>query len=197
IWGLSSFLGKSNELLILWSCDYFKRLWCVFEVASFLQQHGLQRSIRLVSIRQTKFAFIISLAEVVAIVALSVLDIVGADAAVKTPYYACMLGCSLLLTCFLGVFVVYEYLPHRLALHRQASKFTVEGGECLLEEDKLVIRDLIKNWYGSLEAFEEYVRNHKEYITGRRRPWTVSYLTLAIISFPIELACVGRFVTIC
>ncbi|KAF4696492.1 hypothetical protein FOZ60_000182 [Perkinsus olseni] len=146
---------------------------------------------------QTKFAFIISLAEVVAIVALSVLDIVGADAAVKTPYYACMLGCSLLLTCFLGVFVVYEYLPHRLALHRQASKFTVEGGECLLEEDKLVIRDLIKNWYGSLEAFEEYVRNHKEYITGRRRPWTVSYLTLAIISFPIELACVGRFVTIC
>ncbi|EER01262.1 hypothetical protein Pmar_PMAR020168 [Perkinsus marinus ATCC 50983] len=194
--GLSSFLGKSNELLILWSRDYFKRLWCVFEVASFLQQHGLERKIHLVSIRQTKFAFIIFGAEVFTIIIVSVLGIVSADMEMKTPYYACMLGACFMMAAFLGVFIVYEYLPHRLTLHRQASEFTVADGECLLEEDRLLIRDLIKKWYGSLEAFEEYVRGHKEYITGRSRPWTVSALTLAIISLPTVLACVGRAVTI-
>ena len=33
---IGRFLRNSEELLILWSPDYFSRLWCCFEVAMYL-----------------------------------------------------------------------------------------------------------------------------------------------------------------
>lgn len=35
--GLGSFLEKSQNLTILWSSRYFSRLWCLYEVASYLK----------------------------------------------------------------------------------------------------------------------------------------------------------------
>lgn len=122
-------------------------------------------------------AFVVFGAEVLIIVAVSILGIASINVEVKTPSYVCMLGCSFFMAALLGLFIIYEYLPHRLRLHRQASEFTVEDGEGLLEVDRILIRLVI----GSLEAFEEYVRGHKEYVTGRSRPWTVSSPTLAIL----------------
>jgi hypothetical protein len=33
---IGKFLRNSEELLILWSPDYFSRLWCCFEIAMYL-----------------------------------------------------------------------------------------------------------------------------------------------------------------
>lgn len=40
ILGLSAFLDKSQNLTILWSKRYFTRLWCSYEVATFLRKES-------------------------------------------------------------------------------------------------------------------------------------------------------------
>eukprot|EP00435_Cladocopium_sp_Y103_P073434 s40_g43.t1 len=40
--GLGSFLQKSQNLTILWSGRYFSRLWCLYELASYLKNERLQ-----------------------------------------------------------------------------------------------------------------------------------------------------------
>ena len=38
--GLGAVLDRSNRMLILYDEHYFERLWCVFEVASFIRRAG-------------------------------------------------------------------------------------------------------------------------------------------------------------
>lgn len=44
IFRLSSFLDRSKSLVVLWSPQYFSRLWCMYEVATFLRDRRQQRS---------------------------------------------------------------------------------------------------------------------------------------------------------
>ena len=41
------FIGKSKEMVVLWSPGYFTRLWCTFEIASFLHIHRHDASAKL------------------------------------------------------------------------------------------------------------------------------------------------------
>lgn len=45
ILGLAGFLNKSKRLLVLWSPNTFTRLWCTFELASFMRNTDRQKSI--------------------------------------------------------------------------------------------------------------------------------------------------------
>ena len=35
----AGFIGNSRELVVLWSKGYFHRLWCTFEIATFLHYY--------------------------------------------------------------------------------------------------------------------------------------------------------------
>ncbi|CAK9003164.1 Uncharacterized protein SCF082_LOCUS7619 [Durusdinium trenchii] len=52
ILGLAAFLKNSKRLTILWSPLYFKRLWCSFEVATFLN-HGEGKRIEIMPVKMS------------------------------------------------------------------------------------------------------------------------------------------------
>ncbi|CAE7566661.1 unnamed protein product [Symbiodinium natans] len=43
--GLVSFLNRSEKLIVLWSPRYFRRIWCAYEVAFFLQKNQAEQII--------------------------------------------------------------------------------------------------------------------------------------------------------
>merc|ERR1719356_1182884 len=40
IYSLAGFLKHSQSMLVLWSPEYFSRLWCVFELAAYLKMNS-------------------------------------------------------------------------------------------------------------------------------------------------------------
>eukprot|EP00439_Symbiodinium_sp_Y106_P063824 s789_g9.t3 len=50
ILGLAAFLNHSRRLVVLWSPRYFSRLWCAYEIATFLTNRNRQKDILVVPI---------------------------------------------------------------------------------------------------------------------------------------------------
>ncbi len=58
ILGLAGFLSKSKRLLVLWSPNTFTRLWCTFELASFMRDMDRQKSIVLIPVPMASLLWI-------------------------------------------------------------------------------------------------------------------------------------------
>ncbi|CAE7216805.1 unnamed protein product [Symbiodinium natans] len=58
--GLAGYLDRTRTLTVLWSNDYFGRLWCVFELATFLRNR-CNRTIQLLPVEMSMLAFLIGL----------------------------------------------------------------------------------------------------------------------------------------
>ena len=58
IFGLASFLDHSDSLTILWSRRVFTRLWCAFEIATFLR-HDREKPIEMMPVRLSMLYFLL------------------------------------------------------------------------------------------------------------------------------------------
>ncbi|CAE7241002.1 unnamed protein product [Symbiodinium microadriaticum] len=58
--GLAGYLDRAHTLTVLWSNEYFGRLWCVFELATFLRNRR-SRPIQLLPVEMSMLAFLIGL----------------------------------------------------------------------------------------------------------------------------------------
>ncbi|CAE7773574.1 unnamed protein product [Symbiodinium sp. CCMP2592] len=58
--GLAGYLDRAHTLTVLWSSHYFGRLWCVFELATFLRNR-CSRPIQLLPVEMSMLAFLVSL----------------------------------------------------------------------------------------------------------------------------------------
>ncbi|CAE7340001.1 unnamed protein product, partial [Symbiodinium pilosum] len=63
ILGLAGFLDRSAQLTILWSQRYFSRIWCTYEVATFLRDPEKQKPILVMPVKMALILFLISVAE--------------------------------------------------------------------------------------------------------------------------------------
>ena len=50
ILGLAAFLGRSQQLVVLWSESYIHRLWCLYELTTFMRLHGEGRPVRVLPV---------------------------------------------------------------------------------------------------------------------------------------------------
>jgi len=62
ILGLAGFIKISDRLVILWSPRYFTRLWCIYEIASWVKQRKPLRNIQILPLAEAAFVSSIFLA---------------------------------------------------------------------------------------------------------------------------------------
>ncbi|CAE7229696.1 unnamed protein product [Symbiodinium pilosum] len=153
IYNIGGVLAVSANLHVLWSAPYLSRLWCVFELAAYRKMNPTGR-ITKAPLYLESFACQIFLCFHAASIGLSFARI----------FYD--LGQIFVLALLLGAGVCsfpVAYSLRQKSLERQRlllglDTFEVREVECRDEFDRNYIHNAIKSWYGSLDAFSEYVR---------------------------------------
>ncbi|CAE7189132.1 unnamed protein product [Symbiodinium sp. CCMP2456] len=151
VYGIGGFLCKSKELRMLWSTPYFTRLWCVFEVAAFRTANPAGR-----------LAFCPLFVEV------------GSFMCVAGAYFSCFL---FMLSIPLGsvvapmasyaialvpVYVLMHQFRQNAAVKYQLlhdlKGFDLAAVQSHSDFDRRFVFTAIQAWYGSTEAFTQFVQ---------------------------------------
>jgi hypothetical protein len=166
--GLGGFLHHSDRMIIFWDRSYFKRLWCVFELAAYLYMKGESAKISVVPIIRgyvTVAAIFLNLARVV--LTGMVVPLVSEQFSYPTD--------ALILLMFLVwcVHLSRMYARDYIQMRNQIEQFVPQDAECFcckvdhkmpitgapISCDRECIYAAISEWYrGGLEEFQDTVR---------------------------------------
>ncbi|CAE6953438.1 rpl22 [Symbiodinium sp. CCMP2592] len=163
---IGAFLKRSDALVILWDPSWSQRLWCVFELATFLHSRPDKQHAKLI-IRPTALGPVfLSLPAGLSFVLVASSFSPG-DPQVDQDFVIPTLGILGFLGFYVSVGVIRGYYRSVEELQSSLSKFNISDTKCFCcsEEDhsglvcdrKIVYR-CIMSWFGSLENFEAQVR---------------------------------------
>lgn len=165
IYGLGGFLAVSSELRILWSRPYLTRLWCIFEMAAFRKANPTGKIILKPLFLETFVVcavFCLNIWLVIDEIRMQVLFM--GDASDMDQTSAMFQGTFNPLS-FLSLIPVIWCFHQCRRLFRETlevvdnlKNFELAKVSCRTAEDREFIYHGIQMWYGSTEAFEEYVR---------------------------------------
>ena len=197
---LGAYIARSRRFLILWDENYCSRLWCMYEVATFLALHPVDR-LRLVpitSVLPVVALWIFHAAATLGVAYVGSLLIFSQWFAALCQQYApepaaqvallFVLVTSTLCACYacVGWYVYDCVLAHVSALdelHRQLSSFKVANLNCAVESDRAVVEAEIQRMFGSCRRFESLVRN-------KVAPALIRDLSSLTIPYRLILLCV-------
>lgn len=154
-------IEKSRSMLILLSENYFKRLWCCYEIAIYV---GLQRERQpiFLHLRLVAITLLILLSDLIYIVLIrsnlrTYAEPHSGEAKRALTFYLLTVLYSLLLSGLcLGFAVIWSRENRR---HRQIiSEFTLPNAECSDPDDRQTIQAGIAERFGSIERFDHFVR---------------------------------------
>mmetsp|Transcript_41259 Transcript_41259/g.68649 ORF Transcript_41259/g.68649 Transcript_41259/m.68649 type:complete len:564 (-) Transcript_41259:170-1861(-) len=173
---LGAYIARSKHFLILWDKTYCSRLWCMYEVASFLALHPVGH-LHLVPITSVLPVLALWIFHTLATIGIAY---VGAQIIFARWFMSLcqeylpnpaaqvallfVLASSILCVCYACVcwFVYDQVLTHMSAiekLHQQLGSFAVANLQCAVEQDRAVVEKEIKRLFGSCQKFESVVRN--------------------------------------
>lgn len=160
---IGAIVTHSQRMLILWSSDYFGRLWCVFEVASLFRQ-DLEASSP--ARKRIKFVFLplplsdLGLLAFVLYVVMSLLVFVSKTFEFPSACFEIYLVfIPMATTGVLAMFPLRSYMRDRLSMDAELETFTVTNAECAQSKDRELVLETIKSWYGDSHAFNQFVRH--------------------------------------
>ncbi|KAF4691897.1 hypothetical protein FOZ62_009139, partial [Perkinsus olseni] len=185
---LADYLHASDKLLILWSPDYLDRLWCVYELAVFLQTHD-KEDVVLLNLDHLKLCVSLMFLQFFSIVIASLAE----------PYYVHIwyIPYVLLLTSsLLTDFGAYRCSEEWQKFCSEVKCFTLRKAKCSSLADYPILKQLIVDMYGSEARFEAAVRT---LWLGERRKrqcpaWLLSAASLRIICASYIPLILGRAV---
>mmetsp|Transcript_52537 Transcript_52537/g.162500 ORF Transcript_52537/g.162500 Transcript_52537/m.162500 type:complete len:623 (-) Transcript_52537:12-1880(-) len=150
---LGGFLKHSRELHIMWSPEYFSRLWCVYELAAFLRLHG-GGHVRFRPVFMEVALLVYFVFHWLASMLVMACLFMGMEHH-TWPLVALGAGNALLLHC---VHLLRRWMRDMRALSQQLAEFDVRHAECREADDHARILLSIQKWYGSEDSFNEQVR---------------------------------------
>ena len=164
ILGLAGFLDRSRQLTILWSPRYFSRIWCTYEVATFLRDPGNQKPILVMPVKMALILFLFAVTEHIIMYWYWLAhDVAGTDSNLDllTLFFGFAPALALVVPVVfyvgLGLMQDLKELPHQLA------NFSVQRAQCFccsnghthpqtgatLPCDRELIFGMLKRWYGN------------------------------------------------
>ena len=149
VYGLGGFLALSSELRVLWSAPLFSRLWCVFELAAFRKANP-KGKIVLAPLYQELLVGCVLMWLLFMMVLHFLLHQLAPAFAFLEP-----LGLLPIIFC---IHSVRKIMSEKRRLLANLKKFDLSLAECQSDYDRRFIYAGIHAWYGSHEAFTEYVR---------------------------------------
>jgi len=153
IYGIGGFLNVARELQVLWSPPYLSRLWCVFELAAYRKANPTGKiTLTPLYVEQILVMLIFGLYAVLG-------------------FYWVVTALNLSNAVSLLVYFI-AMIPAMLPLHRMRRSFAgskhkmladlkdfdIKNVKCMDDFDRSFIHSAIIKWYGSREAFTEFVR---------------------------------------
>jgi len=150
IYGLGGCLAVSKELRILWSKPYLSRLWCVFEIAAyrFINPNG---QITLAPLFfETGVAMLWLGQYIIMIIYIQLLMV--------SPTLPRFMAPAAIAPFVVMVHILRRNLSAKQELFASLDNFDVDKADCAKEFDREFVLQAIERWYGSREAFTDYVR---------------------------------------
>jgi hypothetical protein len=150
---LGVFLAKSDVMLILWSPDYFMRLWCAYEVAVYMSldsndvsHHRHRRRVIMIPLELVSFAMLVfGLDLLIQIVSVNFFF----QETNGLPEWATQLTATAIAALFaaFAYFFSYRWQKDQAFLRKQLAEFRLSQVECSDPSDRpLVLRDIAKRY---------------------------------------------------
>jgi len=169
--GLPSFLRRSDNLVVLWSPDFVRRLWCTYEVAFFLKQNQADQ-ILFLPLQVPTLWFLIYLVAGITRTTLYIAEIMGLYGDSVVGYLGIVGGVFLAqqLTIWPAVYYVLTNMLRDIAeLPEQLHNFRVQDAGCSccakghvdrvtkqqIPCDRKLIYEMLESWFQPVKSAEE------------------------------------------
>ncbi|CAE7261576.1 unnamed protein product [Symbiodinium natans] len=153
VFGIAGFLSLSSELRILWSSPYLSRLWCVFELAAYKKVRPTGKiSFRPLFIEKVMF-WMLSCSYLYGFLILFARGLLGATVILLAAVFAIYF-----VTWTIGIYMLRMNFREKHHLLHQLEHFDLDHAHCSRPFDRQFIHDAIVEWYGSTDAFVDFVR---------------------------------------
>ncbi|OLQ00652.1 hypothetical protein AK812_SmicGene16653 [Symbiodinium microadriaticum] len=178
IMGLAAFLLNSQELIVLLSSRYFTRLWCVFEIATFMKDPERRKRIRLMPLKSTVLLLLVSGCWYLLNIGFNTTKLVfwdynSSETESSFVFETVAAIVSMFIFCFVllpvAFYVGMEMSEDMEVMPQQLRNFRVQDAKCLccsidhrdpitgarLPCDREVLYATMKEWYGGDAAGDE------------------------------------------
>ncbi|CAJ1427818.1 unnamed protein product [Effrenium voratum] len=212
ILGLAAFLGRSDHLTILWSRRYLTRLWCGYELATFLRDSSESKSLTFFPV---SMALVVILPTIYMCMIKVQMQLDVATLAVSMGLADLEVGAGwkglVVFRVLPGVCIVFATMPFlfysTVVLFRdistvdgQLKDFSLEGSECFccandhrhpdtgeaLPCDRNLVYEAVRLWYGAdTDTKEEHLKRFDRMVHTRLRPRVLAGADSAI--FPARM----------
>ena len=183
VYGIGGFLKVSDELLVLLTDEYLTRLWCVFEIAMFRYANPTGRITMVPAFAQIAASFLWFF---VALVSFLLWSSLAMEVPVDLVLVAWLL--TLLPVAFL-VQILRRSCHSKHTLVLRLEQFDLKNAECRLEFDRRFVHESITTWYGSVDAFNTYVRGPlKDELYSSSSNFQMPFLYYLITTTPAQSA---------
>jgi len=215
--GLGCFLSKSRNLTILWSGRYFSRLWCLYELASYLKDENVraqQRNLQILPVHLCLLLIITSVQSLLWIVFLMISLTTGVHPSSHSIFFN-LFGRGGAASIPIALYVGLGCMTKLYQLPQQLLHFQVQEAECFccsnnhkhpetgkeLPCDRKLVFSALQKWFGDVNDVSAETWMHRFNMMVRK---TLSHrIALTVgrglppFSYVLSTVCVAPFPFLC
>lgn len=183
---MPEYLASSRKLIAMWDEAYQSRLWCIFELAVFVKQHGIE-NIEVWTLQSIEFTAFFFFA--------SYLFWVGHIAA--EAHESVSMAVDFIFSSAHASYISFRFLPSVKRYLEHGIALKVKRLRCSLASDRDVLLTHIQHLHGSYRNFDEQVTPLVKALVFNLRgaPFALRLTMAAILPSTLAMIITGRLLT--